>query len=376
MLLKNKIRKWLSEGLITKEQGEAILNYEKTSKFTSSYWIVYGFLLVAAFSAGFGIIALIAANWRTIPNFLKLFVYFLILSSVGFSALKINARKSEGAYIWFEVLLIFFMILCMSGIGLISQIYNIKGESYQVLFFWSFITCGLMALSRESLTMYIWLTGVYMACIGWMIDVYDESVVFKVVLLSPLLFLSCSMLFHNRQVIKTFPVLMFKRRTLEEWTILTGVISLVFFHVPLNQIGIFAFEVFLVCLLGLTVLATVFVSDYKKIQKYLLTCMLFLFFLCYFANFSIKLNSLVLMIFSSLMLALSAFYFATLKKRKLFMFFVFALIIRMLFFYISVFKSLTLTGLILVFMSIIIVIIIQFVRKNKEKLTQWLDRLE
>ncbi len=380
MLLKNKVKKWLSEGLITQTQGEAILDYEKTSKSAGSSWIVYGFLIVAVFSAGLGIIALIAANWRAIPVFFKLTGYFLILGSVGFFALRIKVQQSKTATrMWFEPLLIFFMIVCMAGIGLISQIYNIKGESYQALFFWSFITCGLMALSRESLTMYIWLAGLYMACIGWMIDIFDnwdKNLPFKVALLHPLFFLLCSMLFHNRQVIKTFPALVFKRRTLEEWTLLTGFISLTFFHAPLNQMEVFAFEFFLVCLLGLITLATVFISGYKKIQKYLLSCILFLFFLFYFVAFSVKLNSLVLMIFSSLMLALSACFFATLRKINLFMFFVFALIVRILFFYISLFKSLTLTGLILVLMSIVIVAMIQLMKKNKEKITHWLEQLE
>ncbi len=379
MSLKNKVSKWLSEGLITQKQVEAILDYEKTSKFTSSAYVLYGFLIVAVFSVSLGVIALIAANWPAIPAFVKLAGYFLILWSVGFFALKIKMKDNQGLKIsfWFEPLLIFFMILCLAGIGLISQIYNIKGESYQALFFWSFITCGLMVLSRKSLTMYIWLTGLYMACIGYVTNNWDEHLYFKATALHPLLFFSCAMLFHNRKLLKVFPALVFKRSTLEEWTVFTGFISLAFLHAVAHQkMSVFGFESVLVFLLGLGAFLSVALSDYKKIQKHILIYMLFLFFIFYFLAFSFKLNNLTLMILSVLILALIAFFFATLKKINLFMFFVFALILRILFFYISVFKSLTLTGLILILMGAFIVGAISIVKKNKQKLLKWLEQLE
>ena len=170
-MLKNKVDKWLSEGLISHTQKEAILNYEKTSKGGS--WILYGFLTVAVFSAGLGIIALIAANWRDIPPLVKLTCYFVLLGGVGWLTLKQKSQRG------FELLLIFFIILCLAGIGLILQIYNIEGESYKALFFWSFITAGLMACSRTELSMWLWLGGLYMACIGWLTSINNDSLFFK-----------------------------------------------------------------------------------------------------------------------------------------------------------------------------------------------------
>ena len=378
MLLKNKIKKWISEGFINAEQGEAILSYENASKSNSSSWILYGFLMVAVFSTGLGLIALIAANWRIIPPFLKLAGYFLLLGSTAFFTLKFkfDSQNTKQNKVWFEPLLVFFMILCLAGIGLISQIYNIKGESYQALLFWSLITSGLMILSRKGLTMYIWLGGLYMALIGWLLEIVDDSLYFKITLLHPLFFLVLAMLFHNKKLITAVPGLLSKRKVLEEWALFTSFISLAFFHVSSYQMGFSVSEFFFLGLLFLGSVGSIFLSDYKKIQKYLLSSILCLFFLFYFFLFSLKLNSLVLMAFSSLVLALFAFFFATLKKINLFMFFVVALILRILFFYINIFKSLTWTGLILLVLGFIIVLSIQFVKKNKEELTQWLESLE
>ena len=367
-MLKSKVDKWLSEGLISHKQKEDILNYEKTSKGGS--WILYGFLIVAVFSASLGVIALIAANWRAIPPFVKLISYFMVLGAVGQLALKQKPKAM------FELLLIFFMILCLAGIGLISQIYNIEGESYKALFFWSVITAGLMACSRTELSMYLWLGGLYMACIGWLTSMDNDSLFFKTLLLHPLLFFSLAMLLYNKKIRQTFPLLTIKRKTIEEWAVFTGFISLIGLHFVPSNLKTAFFEPAILLFISLLVFTSVFLSAYKKIQKHLLTGILLLFFLFYFLAFSTKLNSLVLMIFSSLMLALCAFFFATLKKQKLFMLFITAMILRILFFYINLFKSLAFTGFILVLMSFIIVVGVQVLKKNKAKLRCWMEQWE
>ena len=89
MSIQNKAKKWLKEGLITEEQKTAILQHEKSSKPHLSYSL-YGFLIVAVVSASLGLIALIAANWRIIPSFVKLTVYFLSLGGLSFYARKMH----------------------------------------------------------------------------------------------------------------------------------------------------------------------------------------------------------------------------------------------------------------------------------------------
>ena len=133
MSIQNKTKRWLKEGLITEEQKVAILQYEKSSKPHLSYSL-YGFLVVAVVSASLGLIALIAANWRIIPSFVKLTLYFVSLGGLSFYAIK-TYKISHKSQFWFEGLLLFFMLFCLAGIGLIAQIYNIKGEAHHTLFF-------------------------------------------------------------------------------------------------------------------------------------------------------------------------------------------------------------------------------------------------
>ncbi len=370
MRLKHKVEQWLAEDLITPEQGAAILKREQTPK-ARREWGLYGFLLVAAFSTGIGVISLIAANWVIIPTAVKLTGYFAIL--IASAILTLKAWWGGKATPWFEALLIFFMILCLAGIGLISQIYNIKGESHQALFFWCFVTVGLLPLSRGRWASHLYLSGFYVAFISWGLLALSESFLRKITLLQFLAFFVLAMFVHNKT--KSFPFLQSTGSVLKEWAIITWLISLVAFHFSPRDLDLSILEVFFLVAAVILAFATVWVSDFKNIQKIILSCLLFLFVLLYLMYFSLKLNSLTLMIFSSLQLSLMALLFASFRRKDLFLVFIMALILRILSFYLNVFKSLTLTGFILILMGCIIVGVIQIVRKNKEKLQLWIKRI-
>ena len=204
MGIKRKVQKWLEEGLIDEDQMEAILHYEKGTKTSFSYSL-YGFLIVAVVSASLGLIALITANWQVIPPFVKLGSYFLILT--GLSGYAIKADGKSHSDFWLSSLLFFFMLLCLAGIGLIAQIYNIKGESYQTLFFWSFISLGLMLVSQGSLILYLWFASLYTAIWLYLIEIQiDNHFLFKLILCQPLLFGFLSLFFHNKKVVGLFPL--------------------------------------------------------------------------------------------------------------------------------------------------------------------------
>lgn len=254
MSLKNKIKRWLFAGLINQSQAEAILHYEKT-KTPGTIWSLSGFLVVAAFSAGLGMIALIAANWRVIPIYTKLAGYFALLISLGYYLLIINL-KNRSRFLS-ESLLIFFIILCLAGIGLISQIYNIGGEFYEALLFWSFITFFLTLLTDKRLILHIWFSGFYIAFSFWIMDIIvDTELSLKIILLIPVFFLGLAMILHNEKIEKTLPLnlLLPKRKALAEWTVFTGFISLIYFNVLSFELdsnkAISAFDFILLSLLG------------------------------------------------------------------------------------------------------------------------------
>ena len=358
--MKSKAKNWLSEGLITEEQMEAILLYEKGSK-PRLFISLYGFLLVALVSISLGLMALISANWPFIPAVLKLIGYFALLGGLGFYGLKLRGLKSRFDF-WFETLLVFFMILCLAGIGLIAQIYHIQGESYNTLFFWSFITTGLVFISRGYFLLYIWFGSLYTATALYIIEVVQNNhLLFKLGLLQPLLFLCLFLMCHNSYAVKIFPSLQIKRKVFGEGALLTGLLSLVMFHTLPHKIQIMKWDIWTLGLLCLLLLMVLYVSAYKKIQKQLLTGFLSLFVLFYILAMNFSLNKLHLMIFSVLFLGLGAVFFASLGKKQLWAFFVFALLLRILFFYIALFKSLTVTGLILLIFGVVLVVVIKWI---------------
>ena len=372
--LKNKLKKWLSKGLITPAQEKAILKYEKNSGI-NSLWSLYGFLLVSACSISFGIAALIAANWHFIPVYAKLTGYFVFLSGTAFLALKIKIKNKSA--LWFEILVVVFMILCQVGIGLIAQIYHLEGESYQALFLWTFITSGLMMSSSKKFTINLWLIGLYIALISWK----EPPIELKIDCLIPLVFFLLAMAFHNRKIAEAFPFLLSKRKVFETWAVFTGLISLVslnsFNFFENKTISLFLWEYCLLFAMGLILFLTVIFSDYKKIQKILLSYILILFFIffLFIADVSQKLT-LLNMSLSVLILILASFLSLTFERSGLFMLFIVSAIARVFFFYMETYKNLTLTGFILILTGLIIIFMFQLFRKNKEQFKQWIGQLE
>lgn len=376
MTLKTKIKKWLSAGLISQKQGEAILDYEKSTK-TKLSWNLYGFLILAAFSVGLGLISLIAANWQFIPVYIKLTGYFFFLGCLGISLLI--AKVIKKSLLLFEVLLIFFMLLCLGGIGLISQIYNLKGEAYNALFLWSLITSSVMSVSQRKAAMHIWLIGLYTGFIIW--GIHNKDLGFQVIMLACFLVsLFFSMLFHNQKIAKILPALLSKRKAFEEWAIFFGFASLMILNVHFfsSDTKISLFKISCIGFLEiLTFLAIVF-SNYKTTQKYLLAIILSVIFLFFLLPSQYTENRLMLVntIFSIMIFSLSAFFFITLEKRKLFVLCIVAIIIRLIFFYIEIFTSLTITGLMLISLGLIIMFFIRLFDKNKENIKKWIGSLE
>ena len=234
-----------------------------------------------------------------------------------------------------------------------------------------------MLLSQRSLVLYLWFASLYSAVWILLIDIgLDNHLLFKLILCQPLLFSFLSLLFHNKKIVQTFPSLKFKRQVFEEGTLLTGIISLVLFHTVSPSMRVTEWNFVLIIPFCLLTFLGIYLSDYKKIQKKILMVALSLFFLFYILALEVSLDKLALMIFSVLFLFLFAFFFATLKKKKMVTLCVSFLIIRILFFYISIFKNLTVTGFILLFSGFFIFMVIKWIKAHEQKWIKWVDSLE
>lgn len=149
--LETKIQTWVSQGLISEQQADKILAHEGSR--SSSSWFMVGLLSLGAFTIGLGVISLIAANWREIPDAIKLGADFLVLSMIAYGVLWAFDAKKKAV---FEGALLLFIIGCMATIGLLAQIFHSNGTIEQALLFWSLITFPAVLAANAILVPMIW----------------------------------------------------------------------------------------------------------------------------------------------------------------------------------------------------------------------------
>ncbi|SEB09147.1 MAG: DUF2157 domain-containing protein [Candidatus Thiothrix putei] len=161
----HKLNQWLQAGLITPAQHANILSFEAEHRQHSNGWL-YSFMILGAVIIGLGIISLIAANWATLPDALKLGADFTLLGGLAAGIVWQYPNRQHG--VWFEVLLVSFMVLCLASIGLIAQIYHISGKWYHALLFWAAITFLLSLFARHLFSRFFWVT-LFLLGLSWSI---------------------------------------------------------------------------------------------------------------------------------------------------------------------------------------------------------------
>jgi uncharacterized membrane protein len=148
------LKQWVANQLITESQAEAIRKFESDKPSSLFFW----FVALGAGVIGLGCISVIAANWKAIPDSLKLLMDFSILFATGGYA----AKEAKGNHpLRYEGVLIFLLIFTLASIGLVSQVFHTDGHLYQALLFWAMITSGVMLSSRKLVVPFAWTTGLF-----------------------------------------------------------------------------------------------------------------------------------------------------------------------------------------------------------------------
>ncbi|AOP33924.1 hypothetical protein A0128_08780 [Leptospira tipperaryensis] len=162
MRLEHKLKKWVEAGLIGSEQSESILRFEENKK---TPYLYYSFLILGVVVIGIGIIAVIAANWEEISDFIKLGAALLLLTSIGIAGFL----KRENPNL-LTVLIVLNSILILGMIGLISQVYNLEGKYYEAAMLWCILNF-LFLISTDSKTfLHLWLIGFQVFLTGWILE--------------------------------------------------------------------------------------------------------------------------------------------------------------------------------------------------------------
>lgn len=153
MNLASKLSDWQKHQLITAEQQQQILDYENNVKRPILF---YSLLFLSAFCIGIGFIAVIAANWETIPAAVKLFADFILLIAVAWG---IWTLREQGKVLLSEGLIILYALLIMASIGLAGQVYHLPADGLSAVLFWSVLSFPLLLLCTKPFFPGIWLPG-------------------------------------------------------------------------------------------------------------------------------------------------------------------------------------------------------------------------
>ena len=150
MNLQNKVKKWVDNKVITKQQGEKILSFELKNNNKFFWKTTY---LIAGFFIGLGICLIVASNWWRVPPFVKLGGDFIILASFIYMLYKSIINKDTFKK---EFFIILSGLMTGATIGLIGQIYHLNGSWFSFTLIWSLLSLPFILYSRSRLTNYYW----------------------------------------------------------------------------------------------------------------------------------------------------------------------------------------------------------------------------
>lgn len=371
--LDKSLKQWVALGFIEPAQANRIQQYEASH--TESSWFLSGLLILGAIIVSMGIISIIAANWQHIPDYIKLFADFVILTICGLLIIRANNLNKE---LQFEILLLFFIIFCLASIGLISQIYNTGGELYQALLLWSLITVALAVTAHFMVVPFIWLGGFIIGIVFTAMDspLYKPLFHQNFLAIAMTVPFMCSIfLFFSNKFLASGSI-----RACQIWIFISGLvaISTAELYGASSELELKNRLIPFITgdILALFVLAGIVMdASYHQAQKSLLAMVLILFLLlCHLSILQID-AEYIYAIFTILILGLFAIFMASLKKRGIFQWLLFLIGIRFLILYFQALGGLARTGLGLIISGVLIIVLAILWNKYRVRLAQWAERL-
>lgn len=161
MNLEKSLKRWAEAGLISEEQSGRIISFERDEP--SASWVIYGLSGLGVVVALTGIISVIAANWYEISPAAKLILYFISIAGLGLVTHRFRNRPGVVR----ESLFSAFGLYVLAGIGLTGQIYHLRSDGYQALFFWLAIILPVTLNTRGRLLNNLWFIGLITAVSIW-----------------------------------------------------------------------------------------------------------------------------------------------------------------------------------------------------------------
>lgn len=149
--LQKKLDTWRTAKLITQKQQAAILSYEQAH---ARSWGMLGIIWIGVFCIGLGVISLIAANWDTITNNVKLGGAFFVFAALLFGTWQLGEKGKNKAY---EAGLFLCFLFCGAIIGLTAQVFHLTPDDKSGILLWAVASLPLALCSKYRLIALIWL---------------------------------------------------------------------------------------------------------------------------------------------------------------------------------------------------------------------------
>ena len=150
MSLKNKLNTWVQRSLITKEQQEKILTFERNN---NSGFVAKTALVIAGLFIGLGICLIVAANWEDLPTLYKFVLNFATFGSFLYGAYYCTQNKRPH----FKDMFLFLSFLMVGAtIGLTAQTFHLNGGWSSFALSWTLLSIPYVLLSRSVSFNIIW----------------------------------------------------------------------------------------------------------------------------------------------------------------------------------------------------------------------------
>lgn len=141
MIAEHYARKWQGAGLIDAPAVERILAWEASRRQPVWLWAVSG---IGALAIALGVMAIIGANWESIPDGLKLAAHFVITVLCA-AAVFVWWRR---VHVWRREIASFLLFaLVLAGIALIGQVYQLQSEPWHAMVLWLALCTPFLALT-------------------------------------------------------------------------------------------------------------------------------------------------------------------------------------------------------------------------------------
>lgn len=194
--LPREVTRWANDGLITADQGQAILGSYATSELIPGSLraqgrMVTGLSIIGAVLVGLGIILFFAANWDGIDRWPKLAIILGVI--IAAHGLGYYLRYHRGYLRVGSAMVLLACIIYGAGVHLVGQVYNVDVNDPQLMLFWFLGVLPLVYIVKSQPIQFLGLV-LFLLAVGVRLQDWFSGISHGEVLLGTALFLILGLL--------------------------------------------------------------------------------------------------------------------------------------------------------------------------------------